>query len=42
MSSKYSGLVEILVEPAMDLFCKDFYVISESNKGMVNRTDLEF
>jgi hypothetical protein len=41
VSNKDSGLVEHLLEPAMYV-CKDFYVISESNKGRVNRTDLDF
>jgi hypothetical protein len=41
VSNKDSGLVEHLLEPAMYLY-KDFYVISESNKGGVNRTDLDF
>jgi hypothetical protein len=43
VSNKDSGLVEHLLEPAMHIFvCKDFYVISESNKDRVNRTDLDF
>jgi hypothetical protein len=41
VSNKDSGLVEHLLEPAMQLF-KDFYVILDSNKGRVNRTDLDF
>jgi hypothetical protein len=38
VSSKDRGLVEHLLEPAMYL-CKDFYAISESNKGRENQID---
>jgi hypothetical protein len=41
VSNKDSGLVEHLLEPAMYL-CKNFYVILDSYKGRVNRTDLDF
>jgi hypothetical protein len=41
VSNKDNGLVENLLEPAMYL-CKDFYVNVESNKGSVNRIDLDF
>jgi hypothetical protein len=44
VSNKDSGLVEHLLKAAMyGIFvCKDFYVISEPNKGRVNGTDLDF
>jgi hypothetical protein len=42
VSNKDSGLVEHLLGPACIFVCKDFYVISESNKGTVNWIDLDF
>jgi hypothetical protein len=42
VSNKDSALVEHFLEQQCIFVCKDFYVISDSNRGRVNRSDLDF